>query len=80
MVEGLDIMFVRELCGGVYFGKPKGIDTLEDGSKIGYDNAISVSYTHLDVYKRQDFGRAAWFINCNQTLTKRAKIAKESMF
>ena len=40
LVEGLDIMFVRELCGGVYFGKPKGIDTLEDGSKIGYDNAI----------------------------------------
>jgi 3-isopropylmalate dehydrogenase len=40
VVEGLDIMFVRELCGGVYFGKPKGIDTLEDGTKIGYDNAV----------------------------------------
>lgn len=40
VVEGLDIMFVRELCGGVYFGKPKGIDTLADGTKIGYDNAV----------------------------------------
>lgn len=39
-VEGLDILFVRELCGGVYFGQPKGIKTLEDGSKIGFDNAI----------------------------------------
>lgn len=43
LVSGLDIMFVRELCGGVYFGKPKGIDTLEDGSKIGYDNAVYTS-------------------------------------
>ncbi len=40
LVEGLDILFVRELTGGVYFGQPKGIDTLPDGSKIGYDNAI----------------------------------------
>lgn len=40
LVKGLDIMFVRELCGGVYFGKPKGIDTLPDGTKVGYDNAI----------------------------------------
>lgn len=46
IVEGLDIMFVRELCGGVYFGKPKGIDTLEDGSKIGYDNAV---YTDAEI-------------------------------
>lgn len=43
LVEGLDIMFVRELCGGVYFGQPKGIDTLADGSKIGYDNAVYTS-------------------------------------
>lgn len=46
LVEGLDLMFVRELCGGVYFGKPKGIDTLEDGSKIGYDNAV---YTTAEI-------------------------------
>lgn len=46
LVEGLDIMFVRELCGGVYFGQPKGIDTLEDGSKIGYDNAV---YTTAEI-------------------------------
>ena len=36
-VEGLNILFVRELCGGVYFGTPRGIDTLADGTKQGYD-------------------------------------------
>jgi 3-isopropylmalate dehydrogenase len=45
-IEGLDIMFVRELCGGVYFGKPKGVDTLADGTKIGYDNAV---YTTAEI-------------------------------
>src|SRR5476649_1562207 len=33
VVEGLDIMIVRELTGGVYFGEPKEIVTLEDGQK-----------------------------------------------
>src|SRR3954447_9635735 len=33
LVEGLDIMIVRELTGGVYFGEPKEITTLPDGSK-----------------------------------------------
>ena len=33
LVEGLDILIVRELTGGVYFGEPKEIVTLEDGQK-----------------------------------------------
>ncbi|MBN8649024.1 MAG: 3-isopropylmalate dehydrogenase [Caulobacterales bacterium] len=60
-VEGLDILFVRELCGGVYFGQPKGIDTLEDGSKIGYDNAIystseieRVTHTAFELAKKRN--------------------------
>ncbi len=36
-IEGLDILFVRELMGGVYFGQPRGIDTLADGSRVGYN-------------------------------------------
>ena len=40
LVAGLDIMFVRELCGGVYFGQPRGIDVLPDGSKRGYDTQV----------------------------------------
>lgn len=37
VVAGLDIMIVRELCGGVYFGQPRGIETLPDGQRRGFD-------------------------------------------
>ncbi|MEH3146397.1 MAG: 3-isopropylmalate dehydrogenase [Methylobacterium frigidaeris] len=40
LVEGLDIMIVRELTGGVYFGEPKEIVTLEDGSRRAVDTQI----------------------------------------
>lgn len=37
IVSGLDIMIVRELTGDLYFGQPRGVKTLEDGSKQGYN-------------------------------------------
>ena len=40
LVEGLDIMIVRELTGGVYFGEPKAITLLEDGSKRAVDTQV----------------------------------------
>lgn len=43
LVEGLDIMIVRELTGGVYFGEPKEIVTLEDGSKRAVDTQLYTS-------------------------------------
>jgi 3-isopropylmalate dehydrogenase len=40
LVEGLDIMIVRELTGGVYFGEPKEIITLENGEKRAVDTQV----------------------------------------
>jgi 3-isopropylmalate dehydrogenase len=40
LVAGLDIMIVRELTGGVYFGEPRGIETLADGSRRGIDTQV----------------------------------------
>jgi len=43
LVAGLDMLIVRELTGGVYFGKPRGIETLKDGSKRAVDTQIYTS-------------------------------------
>jgi 3-isopropylmalate dehydrogenase len=43
LVEGLDIMILRELTGGVYFGEPKEIVTLENGERRAVDTQIYTS-------------------------------------
>jgi len=40
VVSGLDIMIVRELTGGIYFGQPRGIRILEDGQRQGYNTLV----------------------------------------
>jgi 3-isopropylmalate dehydrogenase len=37
LVAGLDILIVRELTGGIYFGEPRGIHTLENGEREGFN-------------------------------------------
>lgn len=46
VVLGLDLIFVRELIGGVYFGKPRGIEALPDGGRRGVNTQ---SYTDREV-------------------------------
>jgi 3-isopropylmalate dehydrogenase len=40
VVEGLDILILRELTGGTYFGEPKEIVTLENGQKRAVDTTV----------------------------------------
>jgi 3-isopropylmalate dehydrogenase len=44
VVEGLDILIVRELTGGVYFGSPKEIIDLGNGQKRGIDTQVYDTY------------------------------------
>lgn len=44
LVEGLDLMIVRELTGGVYFGEPKEIVTLENGEKRAVDTQVYTTH------------------------------------
>lgn len=62
VVEGVDIMVVRELTGGVYFGQPRGIFTTETGQKRGVNTMV---YTDAEIDR---IGRVAF-----ETARKRGK-------
>ena len=56
VVSGLDIMIVRELTGGIYFGQPRGVETMESGERRGYN---TLTYTESEVER---IGRVAFDI------------------
>ncbi|KAI8470942.1 MAG: 3-Isopropylmalate dehydrogenase, splicing variant a [Monoraphidium minutum] len=50
IVEGVDILIVRELVGGIYFGQPRGFGVNEKGDRIGFNT---------DVYSEPEVERIA---------------------
>lgn len=54
VVEGVDIMVVRELTGGIYFGQPRGIFVTETGQKRGVN---TMAYTEAEIDR---IGRVAF--------------------
>jgi len=54
IVAGLDIVIVRELTGGIYFGKPRGIDKTESGERRGY-NTLVYTESEIDRIARSAF-------------------------
>jgi 3-isopropylmalate dehydrogenase len=48
IVSGLDIMIVRELTGGVYFGEPRGISTIANGERRAVDTQV---YTTHEIHR-----------------------------
>ncbi|ATJ83109.1 3-isopropylmalate dehydrogenase [Halomonas beimenensis] len=53
VVSGLDIMIVRELTGGIYFGQPRGIEE-RDGQRVGYNTYV---YSEAEIER---IGRVAF--------------------
>lgn len=57
VVSGLDILIVRELTGGIYFGTPRGIRTLDNGEREGY-NTLPYSESEIRRIARVGFDMA----------------------
>ncbi|WP_455210826.1 3-isopropylmalate dehydrogenase [Kaarinaea lacus] len=56
IVSGLDIMIVRELTGGIYFGQPRGVRILENGERQGFNTLV---YSESEIER---IGRVAFDI------------------
>ncbi len=57
LVAGLDIMIVRELTGGIYFGQPRGIRELENGEREGF-NTLRYAEHEIERIARSAFAIA----------------------
>ncbi|MEE2745713.1 MAG: 3-isopropylmalate dehydrogenase [Pseudomonadota bacterium] len=48
VVKGLDIMIIRELTGGIYFGEPRGIEILDEQTRKGFN---TLTYTTPEIHR-----------------------------
>ena len=53
IVKGLDIMILRELTGGIYYGEPRGIEKLADGTRKGINTEV---YTTSEIRRVGEVG------------------------
>jgi len=61
VVSGLNLMIVRELTGGIYFGQPRGVRELDNGEKQGYNTLVykeseidRIMRVAFDIAKKRD--------------------------
>ena len=77
LVDNLDIMIVRELTGGVYFGEPKEIIDLGNGQKRGVDTQV------YETYEIERIGRVAFELarkrNNKVTSSEKANVMKSGL-
>jgi len=57
VIRGLDLMIVRESTGGIYFGEPRGVETLPDGQQRGVDTEVYTTH-EVERVARVAFGLA----------------------
>ena len=78
LVSGLDIMILRELTGDIYFGQPRGIRTLDNGERQGFD---TMHYSESEVRRVAHAGfRIAMKRNKQLCSVDKANVLDTSMF
>ncbi|MDP1633667.1 MAG: 3-isopropylmalate dehydrogenase [Gallionellaceae bacterium] len=78
IVSGLDIMILRELTGDIYFGQPRGIRTLENGERQGFD---TMHYSESEIRRVAHVGfQIAMKRNKKLCSVDKANVLDTSMF
>ena len=78
LVSGLDIMILRELTGDIYFGQPRGIRTLDNGEREGFD---TMRYSESEIRRVAHVGfQIAMKRNKKVCSVDKANVLDTSMF
>jgi len=78
LVSGLDIMILRELTGDIYFGQPRGIRTLDNGERQGFD---TMHYSESEIRRVAHVGfQIAMKRNKKLCSVDKANVLDTSMF